>query len=307
MELRQIGNSRLRVTPLCLGGNVFGWTIGEPKSFEVLDAYVEMGGNFIDTADVYSTWAPGNTGGESEIILGRWMKARNNREKVIIATKCGSKMPNGEGLSRAWIHKAIEDSLKRLQTDHIDLYQSHIDDPNTPLEETMEAFNDLVRTGKVRALGCSNYSGERLQLALNVSKQHAIARYECIQPKYNLVSREYEDDQAPVVLKNNVGCIPYSSLASGFLTGKYKRDAAMPESKRAGGVQQRYFNDEAFGVLAKVESLAKDLGATPAQVSLAWLMQQPGVTAPIASATSVDQLRELMGSIELKLPANALT
>lgn len=295
------------VAPLCLGGNVFGWTIDEPKSFEVLDAYVEMGGNFIDTADVYSTWAPGNAGGESETILGRWMKARNNRDKVIIATKCGSKMPNGEGLSRAWIHKAVEDSLRRLQTDYIDLYQSHIDDPNTPLEETVEAFNDLVRMGKVRALGCSNYSGARLQQALDVSTQHAIARYECIQPKYNLVSREYERDPMPTVQQNNLGCIPYSSLASGFLTGKYKRDATMPESKRAGGVQQRYFNDAAFDVLAKVEAVAKALNATPAQVSLAWLMQQPTITAPIASATSVAQLKELMGAMELALPANALT
>jgi aryl-alcohol dehydrogenase-like predicted oxidoreductase len=306
MELRQIGNSKLRVTPLCFGGNVFGWTIDEPASFEVLDAYVEQGGNFIDTADVYSTWAPGNNGGESETILGRWMKARNNREKVIIATKCGSKMPHGEGLSRAWIFKAVEDSLKRLQTDHIDLYQSHIDDAGTPLEETMDAFNALVRAGKVRALGCSNYSGARLQQALDISEQHAIARYECIQPKYNLVSREYEADQMTVAQQHTVGCIPYSSLASGFLTGKYKRDAAMPESKRAGGVQQRYFNDEAFGVLAKVESVAREMNATPAQVSLAWLMQQPTVTAPIASATSVSQLRELMGSLTLKLPANAL-
>ena len=170
----------------------------------------------------------------------------------------------------------------------------------------MEAFNDLIRMGKVRAIGCSNYSGERLQQSLHASKMHAIARYECIQPKYNLVSREYEADQEPIVLKNNIGCIPYSSLASGFLTGKYKRDTAMPESKRAGGVQQRYFNDRAFDVLSSVESLAKDLGATPAQVSLAWLMQQPTITAPIASATSVAQLRELMGSIELKLPHNAL-
>lgn len=306
MELRQIGNSTLQVAPLCLGGNVFGWTIDEQTSFEVLDAYVEMGGNFIDTADVYSTWAPGNTGGESERILGRWMKARNNRNKIIIATKAGSKMPDGEGLSRAWLHKAVEDSLARLQTDSIDLYQSHIDDPNTLLDETMEAFNDLVRAGKVRALGCSNYSGARLQQALDVSAQHGFARYECIQPKYNLVAREYEADPAPVVIKNNVGCIPYSSLASGFLTGKYKRDAAMPDSKRAGGVQQRYFNDAAFEVLAKVEALARDLNATPAQVSLAWLMQQASVTAPIASATSVAQMRELMGSIDLRLPQGAL-
>lgn len=295
------------VSPLCLGGNVFGWTIDEPASFEVLDAFVAQGGNFIDTADVYSTWADGNAGGESETILGRWMKSRGNRDKVIIATKCGSRMPNGEGLSRTWIHQAAEDSLRRLQTDFIDLYQSHIDDQNTPLEETMEAFNDLIRAGKVRALGCSNYSGARLQQALDISKQHAFARYECIQPKYNLVSREYETDPMPAVRQNNIGCIPYSSLASGFLTGKYKRDAAMPASKRAGGVQQRYFNDAAFEMLAKVESVANEMSVTPAQVSLAWLMQQPTITAPIASATNISQLRELMGSMELKLPPNALT
>lgn len=295
------------VTPLCLGGNVFGWTIDEPASFEVLDAYVAMGGNFIDTADVYSTWVAGNAGGESEVILGRWMKARGNRDKVVIATKCGSKMPGGSGLGRAWIYRAVDDSLRRLQTDYIDLYQSHIDDANAPLEETMEAFNDLIRTGKVRALGCSNYSGARLQQALEISRQHGFACYECLQPKYNFVSREYEHDSLPAVQRNHLGCIPYSSLASGFLTGKYKRDATLPESKRAGGVQQRYFNAAAFEALAKVEALAPALSATPAQVSLAWLMQQPTVTAPIASATSVAQLKELMGAVELKLPQAALS
>lgn len=307
MKLRQIGNSKLMVTPLCLGGNVFGWTIDEPASFEVLDAYVAMGGNFIDTADVYSTWVAGNAGGESEVILGRWMKARSNRDKVVIATKCGSKMPGGSGLGRAWIHRAVDDSLRRLQTDYIDLYQSHIDDANAPLEETMEAFDDLIRAGKVRALGCSNYSGARLRQALEISRQHGFARYECVQPKYNFVSREYEQDPLPVVQQNHVGCIPYSSLASGFLTGKYKRDAMLPESKRAAGVQQRYFNVAAFEALAKVEALATELSATPAQVSLAWLMQQPTITAPIASATSVAQLKELMGAVALKLPQDALS
>jgi aryl-alcohol dehydrogenase-like predicted oxidoreductase len=296
----------LHVSPLCFGGNVFGWTIDEATSFEVLDAFVAHGGNFVDTADVYSTWAPGNVGGESEIILGKWMKARGNRAKVIIATKVGSKMPNGEGLSRAWIMQAVEDSLRRLQTDTIDLYQSHIDDHKTPLEETLAAFDELVKQGKVRALGASNYDGKRLDDANDISHKHKLARYECLQPKYNLVAREYEHDQEPVCLAHGIGVIPYSSLASGFLTGKYQPGQALPSSKRAGGVEQRYFNDHGFAVLAQVEATAKELNATPAQVALAWLMARPSITAPIASATSVQQVEELMGAIELKLPEGVI-
>lgn len=302
MELRRVGKSELRVAPLCLGGNVFGWTIDERASFDVLDAYVARGGNFIDSADVYSTWAPGNAGGESETILGKWMKARGNRDRIVLATKVGSKMPDGEGLSRAWIMRAVEDSLRRLQTDYIDLYQSHIDDKATPLEEALAAFDDLVKQGKVRALGASNYDGARLEAATEVSRQHGIARYECLQPRYNLVDREYERDQEPICLAHRIGVIPYSSLASGFLTGKYQPGQALPHTARAGGVEKRYFNAQGFAALAKVEATAKAVGATPAQVALAWLMARPSVTAPIASATSVRQVEDLMGAIDIRLP-----
>jgi aryl-alcohol dehydrogenase-like predicted oxidoreductase len=290
------------VTPLCLGGNVFGWTIDEATSFEVLDAYLDMGGNFIDTADVYSSWAPGNTGGESEVIVGNWMKARGNRDKVIIATKVGSQMPNGTGLSRAWITQAVEDSLKRLQTDVIDLYQSHIDDTNTPLEETLRTYDDLIKHGKVRVIGSSNYSGARTQEANDISAKQHLARYECTQPFYNFVKREaYENDLEPVLLANQIGCIPYSSLASGFLSGKYRVGQELPKTARAGGVQGRYMNDAGWAALAQMEALAKANHCTVAQAALAWLMHRPSVTAPIASATSVAQVKELMGAVEVKV------
>lgn len=304
MNLRQIGKSGLWVTPLCLGGNVFGWTIDESRSFEVLDAYVAQGGNFIDTADVYSTWASGNKGGESETILGNWMKTRGNRNKIVLATKLGSKMGEGkEGLSAAYMVQAVEASLQRLQTDYIDLYQSHVDDPNTPMEETLRAFDALVQSGKVRAIGSSNFSGARMNEALATSQKLGLARYECTQPFYNMIKREdYEHDLEPVLLQNQVGCIPYSSLASGFLSGKYKSGQALPSTPRSGGVQQRYMNEAGFAVLAKVESMARELNATPAQVALAWLMARPSITAPIASATSAEQLTELMGALRLTLP-----
>lgn len=302
MNLRQLGRSNLHVTPLCLGGNVFGWTIDEATSFEVLDAYLDMGGNFIDTADVYSSWAPGNTGGESEVIVGNWMKARGNRDKVIIATKVGSQMPNGTGLSRAWITQAVEDSLKRLQTDVIDLYQSHIDDTNTPLEETLRTYDDLIKHGKVRVIGSSNYSGARTQEANDISAKQHLARYECTQPFYNFVKREaYENDLEPVLLANQIGCIPYSSLASGFLSGKYRVGQELPKTARAGGVQGRYMNDAGWAALAQMEALAKANHCTVAQAALAWLMHRPSVTAPIASATSVAQVKELMGAVEVKV------
>lgn len=304
MQLRQIGKSELNVTPLCLGGNVFGWTIDETRSFEVLDAYVNLGGNFIDTADVYSTWGTGNSGGESETILGRWMKARGNRSQIVLATKLGSKMGEGkEGLSAAYIAQAVEASLQRLQTDYIDLYQAHIDDANTPLEETMQAFDALVKAGKVRVLGSSNYSGARMTESLAISKKLHLARYECTQPLYNLIQREeYEKDLEPVLLANQVGCIPYSALASGFLSGKYKTGQPMPNTQRSGGVQQRYMNEAGFAVLAHVEMLAQQLNATPAQIALAELMARPSITAPIASATSATQLTELMGALAVRLP-----
>ncbi len=303
---RRIGRSDLMVLPLCLGGNVFGWTVNEQQAFDILDAFVAEGGNFIDTADMYSTWAPGNQGGESETIIGRWMAARGNRDKLIIATKVGQPMPHGGGLSAAWIARAVEDSLRRLQTDYIDLYQAHIDDHPTPLEETLAAFDRLIQQGKVRYIGASNYSGARLREALETSARMGIARYECLQPLYNAVDRNFEQDQRPVCLEHELGVIPYYALASGFLTGKYRQGLPLPNSPRASGVQKRYFNAQAFAVLTRVEHIAREHNATPTQVALAWLMQQPAITAPIASATSVAQVREMMGALRLQLPDGAL-
>ncbi|MBA2392505.1 MAG: aldo/keto reductase [Ktedonobacteraceae bacterium] len=305
MQRRKLGHSHLEVTPLFLGGNVFGWTIDDATSFAVLDAYLEAGGNSIDTADVYSTWVPGHVGGESEAVLGRWFKARGNRDQVILATKVGSRMGSGkEGLSRQHILASVEDSLKRLQTDYIDLYQSHRDDPNMPLEETLQTFDELVRQGKVRAIGASNYTAPRLAEALRVSEQHGYARYESIQPFYNLVERQdYEQALEPLIRAQEVGVIPYSSLASGFLSGKYQPGQVLPQTARAQGVKSKYMNERGFSTLKAVESIAQAHNATPSQVALAWLIARPGITSPIASATSVAQVRELIGAAELTLSA----
>jgi aryl-alcohol dehydrogenase-like predicted oxidoreductase len=310
MLIRRLGRTGLKVTALCLGGNVFGWTADEPTSFAVLDAYVEGGGNFIDTADSYSRWAPGNKGGESEAILGRWMRERRNRDQVIIATKVESPMgdgPNDRGLSRQHIMAGVEASLRRLQTEYIDLYQAHNDDPDTPLDETLRAFDDLVRQGKVRYIGASNYRSWRLTRALWASDKNGLARFESLQPFYNLVEREeYERELESLCLDQEVGVIPYSSLASGFLTGKYRADQPLPSSQRAGGVQRRYMNERGFAALQAVIEVARDHNATPAQVALAWLIARPGMTAPIASATSVEQTRELLGATELTLDAESI-
>jgi aryl-alcohol dehydrogenase-like predicted oxidoreductase len=309
MLMRKLGGTGMKVAALCLGGNTFGWTTDQKASEAVLDAYMEAGGNFIDTADVYSRWAPGNKGGESEIALGIWMAARKNRHAVIMATKvCGpmGSGPNDGGLSRLHIMQAVEASLTRLKTDYIDLYQAHWDDKDTPLEETLRAFDDLVRQGKVRYIGSSNYSAWRLTRALWESSRGGYVRYECLQPKYNLVIRdEYERELEPLCLEQNVGVIPYSSLASGFLSGKYQKGGAMPTTARAAGVQKAYMNERGFQVMAAVEKVAAGVGATPAQVALSWLAYRPGITAPIASATSVTQLKEIVGAIELKLDAEA--
>jgi aryl-alcohol dehydrogenase-like predicted oxidoreductase len=297
------------VAALCLGGNTFGWTTDQKASEAVLDAYVEAGGNFIDTADVYSRWVPGHQGGESEDVLGKWMKAGGNRRGVIIATKVMGPMgpgPNDTGLSRQHIVEGVEDSLRRLQTDFIDLYQAHWDDRDTPLEETLRAFDDLVRQGKVRYIGASNYHAWRLTRALWESDRRAYVRYESIQPKYNLVFRdEYERELEPLCLEQSLGVIPYSSLGSGFLSGKYHRGRDLPKTARAGNVQKIYMTDRGFTVLEAVEKVAAAAGATPAQVALSWLAHRPGITAPIASATSVAQLKELVGGIELQLDADA--
>lgn len=298
MIRRKLGRTELSVAPLCLGGNVFGFTADEQSSFAVLDAYVDGGGNFIDTADTYST-------GESESILGRWMSTRKNRAQVIIATKLGSTMstaPNMQGLSRRYMMEEVEASLKRLQTDYIDLYQAHRDDPHTPLDETMSAFDDLVRQGKVHYVGASNYSAARLREALQVSAQHGYVRYESLQPPYNLVNRaDYERDLEPLCLEQGLGVITYSSLASGFLTGKYRAGKELPSSPRAKRIQERYMNEQGFRVLEQLDRVAAAHHATVAQVALAWIMARPGITAAIASGTSVAQVRELLGSVELSL------
>jgi aryl-alcohol dehydrogenase-like predicted oxidoreductase len=305
MEMRTIGHSDLKVSSLCLGGNVFGWTADEAASFAVLDAFVAGGGNFIDTADAYSTWVPGHSGGESETVIGKWLASRKNRDRVVIATKLGVRMandPQREGLSRAYILHAVEDSLRRLQTDHIDLYQAHRDDENTPLEETLDAFTTLIKQGKVRVIGASNYTASRLNEALQISQQHGYARYESLQPLYHLLNREdYERDLEPFCREQNIGVITYSSLASGFLTGKYRSGQDLPSSPRASGIQRRYMNEHGFAILEQVERIAQAHNATIAQIALAWIVNRPGITAPIASATSVQQTQELLGATDVQL------
>ena len=309
MLMRKLGRTGLKVAALCLGGNTFGWTTDQQASEAVLDAYLDHGGNFIDTADVYSRWAPGNAGGESETALGKWMSARKNRARVIMATKVMGPMgpgPNDTGLSCTHIMEGVEASLQRLQTDYIDLYQAHWDDRDTPLDETLRAFDDLVRQGKVRYIGASNYVAFRLTRALWESDKRALVRYESIQPKYNLVFRdEYERELEPLCLEQQIGVIPYSTLGSGFLSGKYRAGQPLPTTARAGGVQKAYMNDRGFAVLGAVEKVASKVGATAAQVALSWLVHRPGMTAPIASATSVAQLKEIVGAVELKLDESA--
>ena len=307
MKKRKLGNSGLEVAPLAFGGNVFGWTVDEPTAFKLIDRFVASGFNLIDTADVYSKWAPGNKGGESETILGNWLKRSGNRKKVVIATKVGSEMaPGSKGLSRTYIVRAVEDSLKRLQTDYIDLYQSHIDDAETPLEETLEAYAQLVKQGKVRAIGASNYSAERLAQALEVSQQHGYPSYQSLQPEYNLYDRaSYETKLEPICQKHALGVIPYFSLASGFLTGKYRSEGDVSKSARAKFVK-KYLNDRGYRILQALDQVAGRLHSTPAKVSLAWLLARPSITAPIASATSLDQLKDLIEATELELDSPAI-
>ncbi len=307
MQKRQLGHSGLQVSQLCLGGNVFGWTAGEKTSFQLLDAFLDAGGNFIDTADVYSRWVPGHHGGESETVIGNWFKRSGKRDQVVIATKVGKDMGEGKkGLSKSYIQKAVEDSLKRLQTDRIDLYQAHDDDKQTPLEETLEAFTDLIKQGKLRAIGASNYSADRLTAALQASERNNLARYESLQPEYNLYDRsEYESELRPVCQKNDLGVIPYFSLAAGFLTGKYRSEADLANKAR-GRTVKKYLNDRGQRILRALDEVAKDHQSTPAKVALAWLMAQPTVTAPIASATSLEQMKDLTDAAHLKLKEGGL-
>jgi aryl-alcohol dehydrogenase-like predicted oxidoreductase len=307
MDRRLLGRSGLAVAPLCFGGNVFGWTADEATSFDLLDAFVDGGFNFIDTANVYSRWVPGHEGGESETIIGNWMKSRKARDRVVVATKVGMDMgPAGKGLTASQLRTSVERSLARLQTDHIDLYYSHQDDTATPLEETLQAHADLVRAGKVRAIGASNYSAARLREALEVSERLGLPRYEALQPEYNLYARSgYEAELEAVCRQAGLGVAPYYALASGFLTGKYRAEADFGKSPR-GGRMAAYLNDRGRRILASLDEVAGTLRATPAQVAIAWLIARPGLTAPIASATSVEQLDELMAAARLKLDPQAI-
>ena len=302
MKLRQIGNSSIQVAPLALGGNVFGWTADEETSFKVLDAFVDAGFNLVDTANTYSKWLPGHKGGESETVIGKWFKQSGKRDKVIIATKVGMEMGDGKkGLAKSYILEEVEASLKRLQTDHIDLYQSHQDDANTPLEETLEAYAQLIQQGKVRAIGASNYKADRLREALKISEEKGIPRYECLQPHYNLYEREdYEKNLEPLAREKNIAVIPYFSLASGFLTGKYRTEEDFTKSARGGGMK-KYFNERGFRILAALDEVAKFEETSLTAVAIAWLIAQPTITAPIASATSLRQVAHLVMGAELKL------
>jgi aryl-alcohol dehydrogenase-like predicted oxidoreductase len=301
MQLRSLGRSSLSVAPLAFGGNVFGWSADEQRSFELLDAFVDAGFNLIDTADVYSAWVPGNRGGESETIIGKWLKRSGKRDKVVIATKV-AKWAEHSGLSPMNINQAIEGSLQRLQTDYIDLYQAHEDDATVPLHETLRAFGKLIEQGKVRVIGASNYGADRFAEALAISAKHGLPRYESLQPEYNLVNRKaYEADLEPLVTADDVGVINYYALASGFLSGKYRSEADLAKSAARSGAVRKYLNPHGLGVLAALDAVANKHGATPAQVALAWLIARPSVTAPIASATSIPQLKELFGAVNLTL------
>ena len=306
MHKRPLGKSSLSIAPLAFGGNVFGWSADEKRSFELLDAFVAAGGNLIDTADVYSAWVPGNRGGESETIIGRWLKQSGKRDQVVIATKV-AKWAEHPGLSPTNIQQAVDGSLKRLQTDHIDLYQAHEDDASVPLAETLGAFARLIEAGKVRVIGASNYAAARFADALAVSKKHGLPRYESLQPEYNLVSRAgYEKELEPLIRAENVGVISYYALASGFLSGKYRSEADLARSSARAGSVKKYLNPHGLQVLTALDEIAAAHRATVAQVALAWLIARPGITAPIASATSVEQLHEVLGAVNLTLSSDEI-
>ncbi|WP_454843696.1 aldo/keto reductase [Rahnella aceris] len=303
MSKRELGRSGIQVPLLTFGGNVFGWTVDQAASFNLLDASLDHKLNFIDTADVYSSWVEGNKGGESETIIGNWLKKSGKRDQIILATKVGKPMGEGKvGLSPRYIKEAVEASLKRLQTDYIDLYQSHDDDADTPLAETMAAFDALIKEGKVRAVGASNYSAPRLAEALKVSQENGLARYETLQPQYNLYDRKvYEEALEKVVTDNGLGVINFYGLAAGFLTGKYRTKADAGKSKRGENVIARCLNERGLKVLAGLDQVAEKHGAQPGQVALAWQIARPGITSPIVSATSLQQLNELAQAATLKL------
>jgi len=308
MQLRALGRSDLQVSPLAFGGNVFGWTVDEAQSFRLLDAWLDAGFNFVDTADVYSRWVPGHTGGESETIIGKWFRQSGKRNRVVLATKVGKPMGDDKvGLSAAYIREAVDASLQRLKTDHIDLYQSHDDDADTPLEETLEAFAALIKAGKVRAIGASNFTAPRLAEALDVSERLGIPRYESLQPLYNLYDRAvFEEALEPLCVERGVGVINFYALAAGFLTGKYRSEADAAKSARGANTTKKYLNERGLRILGALDGVAKTHGVTPAQAAIAWQIARPGITAPIASATSVAQLDELTRAATLKLDAASI-
>jgi aryl-alcohol dehydrogenase-like predicted oxidoreductase len=303
MQLRALGRSNLQVAPLCLGGNVFGWTADEAASFTVLDALVNAGLNFIDTADVYSVWVPGHHGGESETVIGSWLKRSGRRKDVVIATKVGMQMaPDRKGLSAVHITRSVEESLQRLRTDYIDLYFSHCDDATVPLEETLGAYQKLINAGKVRAIGASNYTAARLTQALEVSRKSGLPRYEVLQPHYNLYARsDYESGLEPLCLEAQIGVVSYFALASGFLSGKYRTAADAAKSARGKGVVEKFLNARGLKILAALDDVGRRHRASPASVALAWQIARPSITAPIASATTVEQLNELVAATRLQL------
>jgi aryl-alcohol dehydrogenase-like predicted oxidoreductase len=304
MQTRNLGSTDLAIVPVVFGGNVFGWTADEARSFELLDAFVDRGFNCIDTADVYSRWVPGHVGGESETIIGKWLKQSGKRDQVVLLTKVGMEMPSvGKGLAKKYILEEVETSLRRLQTDSIDLYQSHTDDQSVALEETLEAYAQLIDAGKVRYIGASNYTGARLTEAEDLAEREKLPAYKTLQPEYNLHARQgYEQDLAPVAAKYGLGVIPYFTLASGFLTGKYQSVEDAKGAKREGMVQ-KYFDERGKKILKALKQVSEETGAEQAAVSLAWLLEQPTITAPIASATSVKQMEALFAAVELKLSA----
>lgn len=304
MKKNSLGNSGIAVAPVALGGNVFGWTIDESTSFQVLDAFVDAGFNLVDTANMYSTWAPGNQGGESETIIGKWLKQSGKRNQIVLATKVGMEMGDGtSGLKKDYILKSVEDSLVRLQTDHIDLYQSHQDDQDTPIEETLSAYDLLIKSGKVRAIGASNFTAERLQRSLDIAGEQGLPAYVSLQPEYNLYDRQdFEEKLESLCLENNIGVISYFSLASGFLTGKYRSEDDLGQSARGPGVVKKYLNERGKQILAALDEVAAAHQSPLASIALAWLIQRKSITAPIASATDVSQVNTLAhaASIELR-------
>lgn len=306
MKKRALGRSGISIAPLALGGNVFGWTIDEQISFAVLDAFVDHGFDLIDTANMYSTWVSGHQGGESETIIGNWLQKSGRRDKIVLATKVGMAMGDGsQGLKKDYIIRSLEDSLRRLKTDYVDLYQSHLDDAQTPLEETLSAYDQLVKSGKVRAIGASNHDASRLAESLRISAENHFPAYVSLQPEYNLYDRNvFEESLEPFCLENNLGVIGYYSLASGFLTGKYRSEADQGKSARGAGIVGKYLNERGLRILKALDEVSSAHQTTPAVIALAWLIQRKSVTAPIASATSVEQLSELARSAEIKLTSS---